>query len=88
MTLDHEGIYTYLAAIPVNNEDVRLVFLDRTEPDKRNWQSRYKDHELNNTVAALDIVISKYELIKQFNREFHKIYDENKYCLTKEYEEE
>ncbi len=88
MTLDNEGIYTYLAAIPVNNEDVRLVFLDRTEPDKRNWKDRYKDHEPNNTVAALDIVISKYELIKQFNQEFHKIYEENKYCLTKEYEEE
>ena len=88
MTLDYEGIYTYVVSIPVDFKNVRLVFLDRTEAEKRNWQDRYRDPELNKTVVALDIIISKYQLIKEFNQEFHKIYESNRYYLSKEYDEE
>ena len=39
-------------------------------------------------LAVKDIVISKYDLIKQFNLEFKHIYEDNKYYLSKEYERE
>ena len=87
MTVDYEGIYSYVVALPVDKDDVRLVFLDRKEPDCRDYVYRYKDPELTNTVAAKDIIINRYELIKQFNAEVHRVYNENKYYLSKEYEQ-
>lgn len=88
MTVDYEGIYSYVAVLPVETDDVRLVFLDRAEPECRDWQNRYKDLKLEKTVAVKDIVISRYELIRQFNAEIHRVFDENKYYLSKEYNEE
>lgn len=87
-TINNEGICIYVVALPQENNMVRLVFLDRKEPKYRNWQKRYRDDELKNTIAAKDILISKYELIKQFNAEFKRIYEDNKYYLSKEYEKE
>ena len=88
MTLDYEGIYSYVAALPVGDDDIRLVFLDRIEPECRDWEKRYGDPELEKTVAAKDIIISRYEFIKQFNDEIKKVYDDNKYYLSEEYKNE
>lgn len=87
MTIDYEGAYAYLVLMPNGKKDVRLVILDRKESNCRNIAKRYKDNELKNTVAVKDVIISEYELIKQLNQEFHRIYDENKYYLSKKYEE-
>ena len=87
MTVDYEGIYSYVATMPVGNKDVRLVFLDRTEPECRDLINRYPDLNFEKTVVAKDIIISRYELINQFNAEIHRVYEENKYYLSKEYEE-
>ena len=88
MTVDDEGIYYYVALLPVaNSNDVRLVILDRDDPDCLNPINRFADSELNHTVAVVDVIISEYELIKQFNQEFREVYEENKYYISKEYEE-
>lgn len=87
-TINDEGPCIYIVALPQENNMVRLLFLDRKEPKCRNWQNRYRDNELKNTVVAKDILISKYELIEQANAEFKRIYEENKYYLSKEYEKE
>ena len=87
VTLEDAGSYIYVVTIPIDDNKVRLIFLDRKETNYRNSQKRYYDTELKNTVVVCDILINKYELVKQFNQEFHKIYDENKYYLSKEYVE-
>lgn len=87
-TINYEGPCSYVVAIPMKDKDVRLVFLDRDNPNCRDYQNRFKDPELKNTMAVKDIVISKYDLIKQFNLEFKHIYEDNKYYLSKEYEQE
>ena len=59
--------------------------------DRKNYKVRYfcldddRDPELERTIPIVDIIIRKYEFIKQFNKEFHRIYDENKYYLSEEY---
>ena len=88
MTVDDEGIYYYMALLPVeNSNDVRLVILDRDDPACRNSIDRFKDSDLKHTVTAVDVIISEYELIKQFNQEFKEVYENNKYYISKEYEE-
>ncbi len=87
VTLEDAGSYIYVVTIPIDDNKVRLIFLDRKETNYRNSQKRYYDTELKNTVVVCDILINKYELVKQFNQEFHKIYDENKYYLSQEYVE-
>ena len=86
-TINYEGPCSYVVALPQEDNTVRLVFLDRIEPECRDWENRYRDNELKNTIAVKDIIISKYELIKQFNDEFKRIYEENKYYLSEEYKE-
>lgn len=86
MTIDHEGPCSYVVIIPLENDNIRLLILDR-----KNYKVRYfcldddRDPELERTIPIVDIIVSKYEFIKQFNKEFHRIYDENKYYLSEEY---
>ena len=87
MTIDYEGNYSYVVGMQYSKTEVRLIFLDRKEPDKRDWFNRYNDPELKNTVVVNDVIISRYEFIKQFRNELKRIYEENKYYLSKEYEE-
>ena len=86
-TINYEGPCSYVIAMPLENDEIRLIFLDRPEAECRNWENRYRDDELNNTTAVKDLIISKYELIKQFNNEFKMIYNKNKYYLSEEYKE-
>lgn len=89
MTINYEGPCSYVVAMPVGEKDIRFVFLDRKDYKKRRYNlDADRDLELERTIPLVDIIIDRYELIKQFNKEFHKIYDKNKYYLTKEYEEE
>lgn len=87
-TINYEGPCSYVIALQMDNKNVRLVFLDRPEPNCRDWQNRYKDDELKHTIVVKDIIISKYELIKQFNDEFKRIYSENKYYISEKYKKE
>lgn len=86
MTIDHEGPCSYVVIIPLEDDNIRLVILDR-----KNYKVRYscldddRDSELERTIPIVDIIISRYEFIKQFNHEFHRIYNENKYYLSEDY---
>ncbi len=86
MTIQHEGPCSYVVIMPLENDNIRLLILDR-----KNYKVRYfcldddRDPELERTIPIVDIVISRYEFIKQFNKEFHRIYNENKYYLSEEY---
>lgn len=87
-TIDDEGFYFYIVTMPLKNNDIRLVILDRKEDNCRDWQTRYADPYLTSTVAALDIVIKREDFIKQCYEEFTRIYEENKYYISEEYEKE
>lgn len=86
-SVDYEGIYSHVVALPQENNMVRLTFLDRKEVQCRDYQNRYKDPKLNNSIVAKDIIINKYDLVKQFNQEIERIYIQNKYYISEEYKE-
>ena len=86
-TVDDEGFYYYVVTLPLEN-DIRFVVLDRKEENCRDWQTRYKDPKLTSTVAVVDVIISREKFIKQCYEEFKWIYEENKYYISEEYEQE
>lgn len=87
-TVNDEGFYYYVVTMPVEDHCIRLVILDRKEEDCRDWQTRYKDPELNSTIAVVDIIISRDAFIQQCHDELKRIYEENKYYISEEYEKE
>jgi len=88
LTVDDEGIYYYVITMPVNDNDIRLILLDRKEEDCRNCQTRYKDSELKSTIVVEDIIVNRVNFAQQFYDEFNRIYDENKYYISEEYKQE
>lgn len=87
-TVNDEGFYYYVVTMPVEDNYIRFVILDRKEEDCRDWQTRYKDPELNSTIAVVDIIISRDAFIQQCHDELSRIYEENKYYISEEYEKE
>lgn len=87
-TVNDEGFYYYVVTMPVEDNCIRFVILDRKEEDCRDWQTRYKDPELNSTIAVVDIIISRDAFIQQCHDELSRIYEENKYYISEEYEKE
>ena len=87
-TVNDEGFYYYVVTMPVEDNCIRFVILDRKEEDCRDWQTRYKDPELNSTIAVVDIIISRDAFIQQCYDELSRIYEENEYYISEEYEKE
>ena len=88
LTVNDEGIYYYVITMPVNDNDIRLILLDRKEEDCRNCLTRYKDSELKSTIVVEDIIVNRVDFAQQIYDEFNRIYDENKYYISEEYEQE
>ncbi len=87
LTVQYEGPCSYIVAMPYENDDIRLVFLDRDDPKLRNWVDRTRDEDLSHTVAACDFIINKFDLIRQFSEELKRLYEENKYYISDEYKQ-
>lgn len=87
LTLEYEDSCSYIVAMPIANKEVRLVFLDNKNSKLKRKYNRKKDYKLENTIAVCDVIINRYELIRQFNSEFKRIYQENEYYLSEEYEQ-
>lgn len=87
LTVQYEGPCSYVVSMPINEDYVRLIFLDRDGLKRGGWSKRFRDEDLSHTSAVCDIIVNKYELIRQFNDEIKRIYKENTYYLSKEYEE-
>lgn len=87
-TINDEGFYYYVVTMPVEDNKIRLIVLDREEENCRDWQTRYKDPELNSTIAVIDVIITREAFILQCYEELSRIYKENKYYISEEYEKE
>ena len=86
-TINNDGVCHYVATIPQKEDNIRFLIIDRKEENCRDISTRYKDSELKSTAVVADVIIKRDSFIQQCYEELNRIYEENKYYISKEYEE-